>query len=64
MAIDCALTWHPGSVNAVFSGIALANCMVRYSFQGRASHAAASPEMGRSALDALELMNIGNPIPS
>ena len=57
--IDCALTWHPGSVNAVFPGIMLANAMIQYCFEGTASHAAASPEQGRSALDALELMNIG-----
>ena len=37
----------------------MANNAVRYSFTGKASHAAAAPEAGRSALDALELMNIG-----
>ena len=57
--LDCALTWHPGSFNAAFSGIFLANSLIRYSFTGRASHAAAAPELGRSALDALELMNVG-----
>ena len=40
-------------------GPVLANDAIRYSFTGKASHAAAAPEAGRSALDALELMNIG-----
>lgn len=57
--LDCALTWHPGYFNAAFSGIFLANSLVRYNFAGRSSHAAAAPELGRSALDALELLNIG-----
>lgn len=57
--LDLALTWHPGAMNAVPAGIFLANCVIRYTFSGRSSHAAAAPEMGRSALDALELMNIG-----
>ena len=37
----------------------LANISVFFSFVGRTSHAAASPQLGRSALDAAELMNIG-----
>ena len=57
--LDCALTWHPGCANGVPPGIFLANCMFRCTFTGRASHAAAFPECGRSALDALELMNVG-----
>ena len=32
---------------------------VQYSFHGKAAHAAAAPWSGRSALDAVELMNIG-----
>lgn len=57
--LDCALSWHPDRINSVATGTFLANCMARYSFTGRSSHAAATPEMGRSALDALELMNVG-----
>lgn len=57
--VDCALTWHPGVTNGVASGRFLANYQVRYQFKGVSSHAAASPQMGRSALDALELMNVG-----
>ena len=37
----------------------LANTRADFIFTGRASHAAASPHLGRSALDAVELMNVG-----
>jgi aminobenzoyl-glutamate utilization protein B len=37
----------------------LANFQVYYRFYGRAAHAAGSPHLGRSALDAVELMNVG-----
>lgn len=57
--LDGALTWHPGDMNAGSSTRCLANFKVHYRFQGRASHAASSPHLGRSALDGLELMNIG-----
>lgn len=57
--VDAALTWHPGYGNAVVSMTSAANYQVRYRFEGRSSHAAASPHTGRSALDAVELMNVG-----
>lgn len=57
--LDLALCWHPNACNMMPPGPVLANYSVRYSFIGKASHAAAAPEAGRSALDALELMNIG-----
>lgn len=57
--LDLALSWHPNDCNMMPPGPVLANDAVRYSFTGKASHAAAAPEAGRSALDALELMNIG-----
>ncbi|MEA4933621.1 MAG: amidohydrolase [Lawsonibacter sp.] len=57
--IDIALTWHPGDTNNVANGSNLANCQVAYHFHGKASHAALSPELGRSALDAVELLNVG-----
>ncbi len=56
---DCAITWHPGSANAVVSGSSNANYQVAYKFKGVASHAAGDPHLGRSALDAVELMNVG-----
>ena len=57
--LDAALSWHPDTRNMMPPGPVLANNAVRYRFTGKASHAAAAPEAGRSALDALELMNIG-----
>ena len=57
--LDAALTWHPEDVNEVATGSSNSCIQVQYKFTGRASHAAGAPEMGRSALDAVELMNIG-----
>lgn len=57
--LDCAISWHPGDKNAVSVGSSLANYQVFYRFYGTAAHAAACPELGRSALDAVELMNTG-----
>ena len=57
--LDAALTWHPGDTNNVSRSTNLANCQICYHFKGKASHAAISPELGRSALDAVELMNVG-----
>ena len=57
--LDAALTWHPGDVNEVSSGSCNSCVQAIYSFKGVAAHAAGDPEHGRSALDALELMNVG-----
>ncbi|MBX9975867.1 M20 family metallopeptidase [Cytobacillus firmus] len=57
--VDCALTWHPGSFSGIFSMSSLSNYQVYFKFKGTASHAANSPHLGRSALDAVELMNVG-----
>jgi aminobenzoyl-glutamate utilization protein B len=57
--LDAAFAWHPMSVNAILDMSMLANYQALYKFKGIASHAAASPEKGRSALDAVELMNVG-----
>nr|WP_323692485.1 M20 family metallopeptidase [Sporosarcina sp. B2O-1] len=56
---DLALTWHPSPSNSIMSLSTLANIQVFYRFKGVPSHAANSPHLGRSALDALELMNTG-----
>ena len=56
---DLAITWHPMSSTQVWDGGALANVSARFHFTGRSSHAAAAPEKGRSALDAVELMSVG-----
>ena len=57
--LDIAFSWHPGEVNAISCESTMANYQICYHFYGTASHAAMSPESGRSALDALELMNTG-----
>ena len=57
--LDAALTWHPEDVNEVRTGSSNSCIQVQYKFTGTASHAAGAPERGRSALDAVELMNIG-----
>ena len=56
---DAAITWHPGTENQVTSGTCNTCIQTEYKFTGVASHAAGAPEQGRSALDAVELMNIG-----
>jgi aminobenzoyl-glutamate utilization protein B len=57
--VDITLTWHPSMFNGSFSLNLLANLKVTFKFYGRAAHAAGDPYNGRSALDALELMNVG-----
>ena len=57
--VDIAISWHPAPFAAVNEAFSLAIQQVDYVFTGRASHAAAAPELGRSALDAAELMNVG-----
>jgi len=57
--LDAAVSWHPGCFASVMSRSSLANFQVYWRFTGRASHAAGAPHLGRSALDAVELMNIG-----
>lgn len=57
--LDAALTWHPAGGNAVLTGSLQANCQAYFRFHGVSSHAAGSPHLGRSALDAVELMDVG-----
>ena len=57
--VDAAITWHPGSMNSVFTFNMLARAMAIFRFKGVAAHAAGNPHSGRSALDAVELMNVG-----
>jgi aminobenzoyl-glutamate utilization protein B len=56
---DVAISWHPSSFWEVTPPLSLANTRADFVFTGRAAHAAASPHLGRSALDAVELMNVG-----
>ena len=57
--LDVALAWHPGSDYYISSAGMLANCQLFFRFKGRSSHAGLSPWMGRSALDAVTLLNVG-----
>ncbi len=57
--LDAALTWHPGDTNEIKVGSSAACMQVEYSFTGVSAHAADNPHMGRSALDAVELMHVG-----
>ncbi|MFE4713563.1 amidohydrolase [Paenibacillus sp. NPDC056722] len=57
--LDAALTWHPGNSNAAWSIRTSALTSVEFFFKGRAAHAGVVPHLGRSALDAVELTNVG-----
>lgn len=57
--LDMVFTWHPADFNVAVGVRMVANYKVRFDFKGKTSHAGAAPEMGRSALDACELMNVG-----
>ena len=56
---DIALTWHPSNYNQVVTGSSQSCISCFFKFKGVSSHAASSPHLGRSALDACELMNVG-----
>ena len=58
-SLDAALTWHPDDANEVVTGSSNSCIQTQYTFTGVAAHAAGDPERGRSALDAVELMNMG-----
>jgi aminobenzoyl-glutamate utilization protein B len=55
--VDAAIHWHPGNENSVMKQGFLANSSAKFRFYGVSSHAAASPEKGRSSLDAVEAMD-------
>jgi aminobenzoyl-glutamate utilization protein B len=57
--LDAALAWHPGNVNTIWAGSSLAMNSFKVNFHGVASHAAVDPHNGRSALDGVQLMDIG-----
>jgi len=54
--VDAVLAWHPSDSNAVNLHSSLANNGGKFRFYGVASHAAAAPERGRSALDGAMIM--------
>lgn len=55
--VDAVLHWHPGDNNNASPSSSLAYRIANFQFEGVAAHAAAAPEKGRSALDAVEAMN-------
>ena len=57
--LDATFNWHPWYINSAMKGSMLSVNRYYFRFKGKAAHAAADPYSGRSALDALELMNIG-----
>ena len=57
--LDVAVMWHPFDRNRISNDIWQAQDVKNYTFHGISAHASRSPEEGRSALDAAELMNIG-----
>lgn len=57
--LDVCLHWHPSTKNMPWAGSSKAIISVKFTFKGTPAHAAGSPESGRSALDAVELMNVG-----
>lgn len=57
--VDLAFTWHPSDCNGISASKSVAYYKVKFQFKGVTAHAGAAPHMGRSALDACELMNVG-----
>jgi len=57
--VNAVISHHPSTMNEASMMSSLAVNSVKFHFYGKASHAGGSPEQGRSALDAVELMNIG-----
>ncbi|MCA6439056.1 MAG: amidohydrolase [Sediminibacterium sp.] len=55
--VDAVIHWHPGDDNSITTTSALANKSAKFRFRGISAHAAASPERGRSALDAVEALD-------
>lgn len=56
---DVSLTWHPNDLSYVTDCTMTAVFSAKFAFTGKASHAGSAPDLGRSALDAVELMNVG-----
>jgi aminobenzoyl-glutamate utilization protein B len=57
--LDAAFNFHPFNANVASKGSTLAIAELKFRFHGVPAHAAVAPHMGRSALDAVELMNVG-----
>ncbi len=57
--LDAALNWHPSELNMPGKGRSVGVRDLTFRFRGRTAHAGGAPHLGRSALDAVELMNVG-----
>src|SRR5215831_19368615 len=57
--VDACLHWHPGTQNRISYGSSKAVISAKFTFAGLPAHASVSPDKGRSALDGVELMNVG-----
>lgn len=57
--LDICLHWHPGNRNRTYYSTSKAMVSAKFTFHGIAAHASGSPDKGKSALDGVELMNVG-----
>lgn len=57
--LDVCLHWHPSSKNHVLFTSSKGIASIKFTFYGTPAHASTSPHLGRSALDGVELMNVG-----
>ena len=57
--LAAAFAYHPSSLHNVSLSSSVANNSIKFTFKGRTAHAGGDPHNGRSALDAVELMNVG-----
>lgn len=57
--LDVCLHYHPSDKNGAWSSSSKAAVSAKFTFSGTTAHASSSPASGRSALDAVELMNVG-----
>ena len=57
--LDASIAFHPMTMNMVTTGNSLALNSVKLHFKGVTAHAGGDPHNGRSALDAVEITNVG-----
>jgi aminobenzoyl-glutamate utilization protein B len=57
--VDVVLSWHTSDRTGANYRFSKAVLGARFTFAGIPAHASTSPQFGRSALDAIELMNVG-----
>ncbi len=55
--VDAVLAWHPSRRNRILRDTYSAKAGIIFDFEGQTAHAGASPDKGRSALDAVEAFN-------